>query len=66
MLLATLMTTTLAHGDVYRHANGKSMDPQLVHKGREKERENLQRFGVYEPVAESVSECSGPRDTAKR
>ena len=66
MLLATLMTTTLAHGDVYRLANGEFLDPQLVHEGREMERENLQRFGVYEPVAESVSECGGPRDTAKR
>ena len=66
MVFVTFMTTTLAHGDVYRHANGEFMDPQLAHEGREKERENLQKFGVYEPVAVSVSECSGQRVTAKR
>ena len=32
--------------EVYGHLSGELLDPLLVHEGREKERDNLRKFGV--------------------
>ena len=45
-----LVNTTLPNVEVYEHLSGELLDPLLVHESREKERENLRKFGVYERV----------------
>ena len=46
-MIAMLVNATLPSEDIYGHLSGELLDPQLVHEGREKERENLRKFGVY-------------------
>ena len=49
-MMAMLVHATLPSGDVYGHLSGELLDPLPVHAGREEERENLRKFGVYERV----------------
>ena len=46
--MAMLVNATLPSGEVHGHLSGELRDPLLEHEGREKERENLRKFGVYE------------------
>ena len=50
-MMAMLVNATLPSGDIYGHLCGEFfLDPLFVQEGRERERENLRKFAVYERV----------------
>ena len=49
-MMDMLVNATLPRGYIYGHLCGELVDPLLVKEGRERERENLPEFGVYERV----------------
>ena len=46
-MMAMLVNAKLPSEEVYGHLSGELLDPLHVHEGREKERDNLRKFGVY-------------------
>ena len=50
MQTAMMVMLVVPSGGIYGQLSGELLDPLLVQEGRERERENLRKFGVYERV----------------